>query len=211
MRYDNTGRASAMVPVLMFCGLRASEMRGLRWQDVSFARAELRVRQRADKWQQIGPCKTPKSRREVPLSPVTSRALKQWRLASPKGKHGLVFPNGAGNVESYANIYNRLWCPLLEAAELADVELTNDGGRKLRPHFALHALRHVACSLWIEQGADPKKIQTWAGHASIRFTHDCYGHLWKSPLDDAAMASAIERSIIGPSGNAAGNTARNTE
>jgi hypothetical protein len=32
--------------------------------------------------------------------PLVVNALREWKLACPKGELGLVFPNGAGNVES---------------------------------------------------------------------------------------------------------------
>jgi integrase len=44
----------------------------------------------------------------------------------------------------------------------------------LRPHD----LRHTAISLWIASGANPKVVQTKAGHASIKVTYDRYGHLF---------------------------------
>ena len=44
----------------------------------------------------------------------------------------------------------------------------------LRPHD----LRHSAVSLWIASGANPKVVQTKAGHSSIKVTYDVSGHLF---------------------------------
>jgi hypothetical protein len=66
-----------------------------------------RVRQRADAWGKIGPLKTKTSRRDIPMTSMVVNVLKEWKLACPKGPLGLVFPNGAGNVESHANIVQR--------------------------------------------------------------------------------------------------------
>jgi integrase len=44
--------------------------------------------------------------------------------------------------------------------------------------YGLHALRHACASLWIEQGHNPKQIQTLMGHSSIKVTFDPYGHLF---------------------------------
>src|SRR5215216_1740164 len=41
-------RWRALVLVAVFCGLRASELRGLRWADVDFEARQINVRQRAD-------------------------------------------------------------------------------------------------------------------------------------------------------------------
>jgi len=43
-------------------------------------------------------------------------ALKQWKLACPKGELGLVFPNGSGNLEAHVNIIRHLLWPVQIAA-----------------------------------------------------------------------------------------------
>jgi integrase len=89
----------------IFTGLRASELRGLRWADIDFQKNELHVRQRADRYLKIGPPKSESGERCVPLAPIVANTLREWRLACPRG--GLVFPNGAGKVESHPNILQR--------------------------------------------------------------------------------------------------------
>lgn len=42
----------------------------------------------------------------------------------------------------------------------------------------LHQLRHTCVSVLIAEGANPKEIQDWVGHASIEETMDTYGHLF---------------------------------
>ena len=194
--FDRSGRAEAFVSLLLFGGLRISELRGLRREDLDLRRGRVIVRQRADKWQQIGAVKSKNSRRAVPLPNHTVQAMKRWLVASPHSTLNLVFPNGAGNVESYANIYNRLWCPLMKASRLARTTKRARGIERIEPQFGIHALRHAAVSLWIEQGATPKKVTTWAGHASIQFTMDTYGHLWDDPAGDSTITSGMERSIL---------------
>lgn len=198
-RFDNKGRAKAFVSLLLFTGLRMSELRGLGRHDYDRKRRCIRVTRRADRWNVLGTVKTKNARRSIPLSQGTEAALRKWMMAAPLSKDNLVFPNGSGSVESYANLYNRLWVPLMKSAGLVDVvtPATDDSAEKVRPWFAFHALRHAACSLWIEQNGTPKKVMTWAGHASIQFTMDTYGHLWDDPESDQAMALAAERSILG--------------
>ena len=53
----------------IFTGLRASELRGLKWPDVDFRRQQIHVRQRADRYQTIGDLKTAAGERTVPLPP----------------------------------------------------------------------------------------------------------------------------------------------
>jgi integrase len=48
------GRWRPLFLTAVFTGLRASELRGLRWSDVNLVRGELHVRQRADRYRTIG-------------------------------------------------------------------------------------------------------------------------------------------------------------
>ena len=98
------GRIRVLLLVAVFTGLRASELRGLRWIDIDLAKAELHVRQRADRRNRIGPPKSAAGERTIPLPPNVVRELREWYLACPKGDAGLVFPNGAGNVENTATL-----------------------------------------------------------------------------------------------------------
>jgi hypothetical protein len=55
-------------------------------------------------------------------------------------------------------------------AGLAQVVRKEQNGvvsESVQPDFGFHSLRHVAASLWIEQGATPKQVQHWIGHANI--------------------------------------------
>jgi integrase len=201
-RLDNqdNGRALAFVWLQMSGGLRMSEVRGFPIAAFNRKLGTVAVRQRADKWGKVGPVKSAKARRRITLAPAAVAAIARWVPHVPKGELGLLFPNGAGNVESYANLWHRLWCPLMVSAGLATVERnkTKEGERKIiRPNFGFHQLRHVAASLWIEQRAMPKQVQTWIGHANIQFTMDTYGHLWADPDSDRAIAAAAERSLLG--------------
>src|SRR5262245_40774047 len=67
----------------IFAGLRASELRGLRWGDVDLRGGELHVRQRADRYGKIGRPKSAAGKRTVPLPPMLVSALREHRLASP--------------------------------------------------------------------------------------------------------------------------------
>ena len=69
--------------------------------------------QRADENGNIGSPKSAAGRRVIDIPASLVALLRQWKLAS---KHELVFANGAGNVESLANITNRYWKSLIEAA-----------------------------------------------------------------------------------------------
>ena len=71
--------------IAVFTGMRSSELRGLRWQDVDFKRSEIHVNQRADEFGEIGPPKTDAGLRTIPVPPVVVNALKEHRLRQPNG------------------------------------------------------------------------------------------------------------------------------
>lgn len=189
--FDNTGRAEAFVSILLFQALRSSELRALGKAHVLVRgnAPETRIRRKADRWNKLQRVKTKSSLRNVPMGPETAGAVRRWLMACPSNEHDLLFPNGAGKVESHANHYNRLWILLLIRAGLIAEGDT--------PPFGMHSLRHAGVSLWIKNGSTPKQVQRWAGHASIQTTWDIYGHLWRELQDEQAAANASERLLLG--------------
>jgi integrase len=117
----------------IFTGLRASELRGLRWRDIDLKNAELQVRQRADKYRKIGPPKTEAGERAIPLPPTVVNVLREWKLACPKGTLDLVFPNGKGNVEFHVNLIQRGLWPVLLAASVTRPVLDDQGAPSAIP------------------------------------------------------------------------------
>lgn len=105
-----------MLLTAIFCGFRASELRGLRWQEVDFEAKAIHVRQRAARYNKIGRPKSVAGERTVPVPPLVLNALREWKLVCPRGQLDLVFPNGLGNVERHSNIVNRGWHPAQVAA-----------------------------------------------------------------------------------------------
>jgi integrase len=175
--------------VAVFTGLRASELRGLRWADVDLDAGTLAVSQRADAWRRIGAPKSAAGKREIPLVPMAINALKQWQLQCPAGELGLVFPNNAGRVDSLPNIQRRVWEPLQVKCGLLD----SAGGARYR----FHSLRHAAASLFIAHlGWTPKRLQEVMGHRSITMTFDRYGHMFSDPEGDKEAMKKLEAAIV---------------
>jgi integrase len=174
------GRWRPLLLTAIFCGLRGSELRGLRWVDVDLTKGELHVRQRADRYHKIGRPKSEAGERTVPVPPLVLNALKVWKLACPKSDLDLAFPNSSGKIESHGNIVGRGLVPAQ-----VDAGITIDGKAKFT---GLHALRHFFASWCINRRVDGglelplKVVQTRMGHSSIQMTADTYGHLFPAVM-----------------------------
>ena len=191
-------RWRAFMAVAIFTGMRASELRGPRWVDVDLDEGVVHIRQRASLWGTMGPPKSKAGIRDIPLTPMAVNALKKWSLACPNGEAGLVFPNGKGKVENHANIVNRFFQPLQESLFIvAPTGGTDDDSEPvMRAKYSLHALRHAAASLFIEQGWNVKKVQTVLGHGSAAMTLDRYGKLFKDSESDREAMKRVEAALV---------------
>jgi integrase len=189
-------RAKPLLMVAAFAGLRSSELRGLRWCDVDLKNGELQVRQRADRYGIVGKPKSKASYRTIPLGPLVLRELREWKLAGPKGKLGLVFPTPSGDGVALHNNVVRIFTAAVRAAKLVDA----DGKAK---YTGLHRLRHFFASWLINpperggQGLAPKVVQQRLGHSSILMTVDTYGHLFPPEKDAHEKLADAERALLG--------------
>jgi integrase len=171
-------RYRAAVITLAGSGLRIGELLGLKVSDVDFLRRTVRVeRQRSSDTGKIGPPKTPKSARTVPLGQVVIDELAHHLAAYPS--RDWLFTTAEGGPLIY-----RAWQYGWDAAR-AEVGLTTD----------THDLRHFFASALISGGASVKQVQTVLGHSSAVTTLQIYAHLW--PGDDDRTRGVIDN-ILGP-------------
>jgi integrase len=196
------GRWRPILLTAIFTGLRASELRGLRWADVDLEKRELHVRQRADRYSAIGKPKSESGERTVPLTPIVVNTLREWKLACPRSGAGLVFPSSGGLVEHHKNIVERGLVPTMIAGGVAIHGEGPDGKPvKQAKYTGLHALRHFYASWCINRRVDgglelpAKVVQERLGHSSIMITMDVYGHLFPRGDDSEELAEA-ERSLL---------------
>lgn len=212
------GRWRPLLLTAIFTGLRASELRGLRWSDVDLEKREIRVHQRADAFNDIGKPKSISGERTVPAPPIVINALREWKLACPRHdtgkrdeagnpilKHDLAFPNGSGKVEQLNNIVRRGYQPAQVSAGVAiETDERDDKGKPIlaAKYPGLHSLRHFYASWCINRredgglGLPPKVVQERLGHSSIQMTMDVYGHLFPRG-DDASELAAAEAALLG--------------
>jgi integrase len=113
------GRWRPIIITAAFTGMRASELRGLKWEDVDLKDGVIHVRRRVDAWGSFGAPKSKAGKRDIPLAPIVANTLKEWRLACPKGDKNpldLVFPSPSGGILAHACILKDGFGPLQIAA-----------------------------------------------------------------------------------------------
>jgi integrase len=190
------GRWRPIILTLVFSGLRSSELRGLRWRDVDLKNGVVHVRQRVDQYMQFGPPKSAAGERDVPMPPIVANALREWKLACPKGDLDLVFPTANGRPIGHTDLAVYGW----QRAQIA-VGVTDSSGDKAR-YPGLHAARHFFASWLVNSrkdgglGLSAKAAQVRLGHSSITMTMDVYGHWFPGPDDHSELAAA-EKELLG--------------
>jgi integrase len=156
-----------------FTGLRMGELLALRWRDVDFPRATIRVR--ASYY--LGQLTTPKSGkvRAVPMAPDVATAIAQLgRREHWVEDDNLVFAGGTGGYLDGSALRRRY-----------KLALTAAGLRSLR----FHDLRHTFGTRMIAK-ADIRRVQEWMGHADIQTTMR-YLHYAPRSEDAALVAEAF--------------------
>ena len=192
-------RLEACFAIAMTLGLRQSEALALRWADVDLTAAGvaqpgsaavgtsrgtlrqdggsnpstgLHVRQtlhRAGGEYVLAPPKTPRSRRDVPLTDLIASLLAarrtqqraEYLATGARPTHDLVFTTRAGGYLMGTNVTRELQ-RVLAAAGL--------------PTITFHDLRHIAASNLAARGFTLREVQAILGHASITTTSNVYVH-----------------------------------
>ena len=170
-------RYRALVLVGAFGGFRIGEMAGLRRTRVDILRARIDVAEitvEVAGQLHTGPPKTRAGRLSIslPRSVVDELGHHLGAWAGPD----LVFTGPMGGPLRVPAWRRRFWGPAVPEAVL----------QPPRPHD----LRHTAVALWIAQGAKPKQVAARAGHTSVAFTLDRYGHLF--PEADEALVTGLD-------------------
>ena len=159
-------RNRAMLEVLYGCGLRVSELIGLRLSYVYFDKGFVRI--------------TGKGNKER-LVPIGNQALKEIRNYLPdrnslpqirKDSEDILFLNQRGGKLSRVMVFTMV------------KELVASAG--IRKNISPHTFRHSFATHLIDGGADLRAVQEMLGHESI-LTTEIYTHLDRQYLRDAII------------------------
>ncbi|BCM69419.1 hypothetical protein EASAB2608_04753 [Streptomyces sp. EAS-AB2608] len=203
----------AAIVTLAGSGLRIGELLGLKVSDVDFKAGTIRVERQRLQSGKIGPPKTAKSRRTVPVGEVVTDALLAHLAARPSKEW--LFTMEEGEPLNYRR-WKTEWNCARRALQAAENEAAEREGRKPveLPHMVTHDLRHFFASALIAGGASVKQVQIVLGHASAVITLRIYAHLWPGEEDrtrsvmDAVLGGL--RTGCGPEDHAIKETAGQT-
>jgi integrase/recombinase XerD len=149
-------RDRAMLETLYGCGLRVSELVGLRMSWLHFEEGFIRVIGKGDK------------ERLVPVSPEAMRQIAIYRkdervhLPVQKKAEDVLFLNQRGSALSRVWVFKRVKALAVRAG--------------IAKNIGPHTFRHSFATHLVEGGADLRAVQEMLGHASITTT-EIYTHL----------------------------------
>ncbi|WP_018509997.1 MULTISPECIES: site-specific integrase [unclassified Streptomyces] len=203
----------AAVVVLAGSGLRIGELLGLKVADIDFKVGGIRVERQRLQSGKIGPPKTAKSWRTVPVGEVVTDALLGHLAARPATEW--LFTMEEGEPLNYRR-WKTEWNGARKALQAEENKAAGREGRKPvgLPHMVTHDLRHFYASALIAGGASVKQVQMVLGHASAVITLRIYAHLWPGEEDrtrsvmDAVLGGL--RTGCGPVGRMTSETAGQT-
>ncbi len=159
-------RNKAMLEVLYSCGLRVSELVGLKISNIYRGEGFLRIIGKGDKER---------------LVPVSRQALREVDFYLPdrnslviqSGSEDILFLNRRGGMLSRVMIFTII------------KELANKAG--IKKSVSPHTFRHSFATHLVEGGADLRAVQEMLGHESI-ITTEIYTHLDREYLREAILS-----------------------
>ncbi len=156
----------------LYAGLRRGEITALHWDDVDLDKRILRVERNYDRKtrQGVDP-KREAGVRSIPIVSLLHEILTEHRQISRRDTGRVVSLDGVEPLDPSSTGVRAKKC--WKAAGLTPI--------------GMHQARHTAASIWIAAGVEPKLIQTFLGHSSIRVTFDIYGHLLPGSEKGAAQ------------------------
>jgi integrase len=156
-------------------GVRSSELRGLRWEDIDFSNRTIHIRRNTTYNSSsgkfiTGELKTNSGLRDIPMTQtayeilvsIKNQQMQQKRKVLPFEYANNVFLNRNGNLLPNSN-YDRYLEKLCDKAGIEKI--------------SMHTLRHTFATRCIESGMKPKTLQKILGHANISMTMDLYVHV----------------------------------
>ena len=156
-------------------GVRSSELRGLRWEDIDFSNRIIHIRRNVTHDSSsnkfiVGDLKTNSGLRDIPMTQTVYETLKNMKNQQTQQKRKVLSFEFADHI--FLNRNNRL-IPNSNYDRCLE-RLCN---RASIEKISMHTLRHTFATRCIESGMKPKTLQKILGHANISMTMDLYVHV----------------------------------
>lgn len=185
---SDTGGMQRLYPLYLMAlttGMRRGEMLGLRWRDISLAKAQISIRQNlvaTSKGPSIDTPKSEDSERTIDISPQLVAVLKkhkaqqveEFNILGIKPDHNLVFTSEVGGPIIPCNIYRHF------KSRLAKLQ----GQVK---NIKFHNLRDTHATLLLEEGVHIKAVAERLGHADEVTLLRRYAHALPKISKEAAI------------------------
>lgn len=184
--YDN------LFTVAVNSGLRPGEVCGLKWDDINFDKMEISVTRTLlyqklegdeGKTFHFDPPKTKQSKRTVPINKTCAIALKKQKLQTDVVKAKSVkydsvpdeFKDLLFTTKFGTPINSQIYCDAIGRI-VDEINLMKDPLEEFEI-FSPHCFRHTFATRCFESGIQPKTVQTYLGHATLKMTMDLYTHV----------------------------------
>lgn len=177
MRY----RLGHSIILLLFTGMRISELLGLKWENVNFdkktikiSRSIVQVKNRSDnaktnyKLLEQNSTKTDSSNRVIPLNQKALAALKEIQKINANSKY--VMSNSYNKITYHQNI-DDMFRKILKRCSIKPC--------------GVHSLRHTFASMLFRKGVNVKTVSVLLGHSDVSITYNTYIHLIKEQEQEA--------------------------
>lgn len=197
-----------LVVILTETMIRAGELCGLTWNDVDLNRKIIKIDHQIQRKNVNGksvlyacPPKSKNGIREIPLTDNAYNAFMiQKGIQSARGLYSnvtvdgynnFVFATNRGTPQQPTNLVTVF-------SKLTD-EYNAHNALKI-PHLSSHVFRHTGCAIMAKKmfklGLDPKILQGWMGHSSLKMTLEYYNHI----IEDDSQKAIDEINIFNRNG-----------
>lgn len=186
LEYSRNTFFENMFNVALNTGLRPGELFALQKKDINFEESYITVEKTLNyiklegdgkRTFHIGPPKTRQSYRKVPINSVCREYLK--RQFEQKEVIDKKYPKKQNNF-LFITRKNEPMYSAKYTYEIAKIIKRINFVRPCEKEMAIftgHALRHTFATRCFEKGIDPKVVQSYLGHASLKMTMDLYTHV----------------------------------
>lgn len=174
------------IKLMLFTGIRLSELCGLKWSDVEFESKFIHIRRNRIAAKKFGiyekEPKTSSSIRSIPITEHLANELKRYFIWFKE--HSLIPHENLSNCFIIVNQHFNPIYPTSISAWLRKIEKT--AGLK---NITCHGLRHTYCSLLLSQNVPLETVRKYMGHSDSSTTLKIYSHF--IPETNATVIKAL--------------------